>query len=294
MEFAATLLGCHDEPEQMDSELSVENYFFRAVGRISLLSAEEEVELARRIERGDQQARDTMITANLRLVIFGARRYQGHGLPILDLIQEGAIGLTTAVAKFDWRRGYRFSTYAMWWIQQACQYAIYDQSRVIRLPAHVLHRRRQLQRINDDLEASLQRPATIDELLQFTDLEERQVREALAAAEVDLSLSRPLGEGDEMVIDMIEGEEPDFLANVIGENSRSALSRLLRALPEREQAVVKHRYGLSGRRKMIQRELGDALGISRDAVALIERRALQRLRRTVSRDAWLREEAAAR
>jgi RNA polymerase primary sigma factor len=288
----AEAVAVEEEPQAIDEVVVDDNLFFRAVGRFPLLTADEEVALAKRIEAGDAEARTQMILSNLRLVIFAARRFQGHGLPLLDLIQEGTIGLATAVSKFDWRRGRRFSTYAMWWIRQACQYAIYDQGRTIRLPAHVIQRRDQLGRVRAELEASLQRSPRLAELASLTDLDERQAQEALEAAEVDSSLDRQLG--DKTVVDLVGSEEPEMLAGAIHDDRQRSLNRLVSELPDRERCVVTHRYGLAGSREMTQRELGAELGISRDAVALIERKALQRLRKIARRDSWLREEALAR
>ena len=168
--------------------------FMSEIGRYPLLTAAEEVELAKRIERGDRQAKDRMINSNLRLVVSIAKRYRGHGLPLGDLIQEGIVGLNRAAEKFDWRRGFKFSTYATWWIRQACQRAISNQSRTIRVPAHVHERRAKLARIGRRLEAETGRKPTSEELAEATGYELRHVEEALAAVEASVSLNQTVGE----------------------------------------------------------------------------------------------------
>ncbi|MEX2612118.1 MAG: sigma-70 family RNA polymerase sigma factor, partial [Gaiellaceae bacterium] len=168
--------------------------FMNELGRHKLLTAAEEVELAKRVERGDKQAKERMINSNLRLVVSIAKRYQGHGLPLGDLIQEGIIGLNRAVEKFDWRRGFKFSTYATWWIRQACQRAISSQSRTIRVPAHVHERRVKLARVSRRLEAKHGRGATNEELAEETGLELRHVEEALGAVEASVSLNQAVGD----------------------------------------------------------------------------------------------------
>ena len=170
--------------------------FLNEIGRHELLTAAEEVALAKRIERGDNAAKERMTNANLRLVVSIAKRYQGHGLPLLDLIQDGTIGLNRAVEKFDYRKGFKFSTYATWWIRQSCQRAVANQSDTIRIPVHVQERRLKLRRATQQLEAKFGRPPTIEELAKATELKLHHVEEALDAVEASVSLNQTIGDGD--------------------------------------------------------------------------------------------------
>src|SRR5436190_20834418 len=170
--------------------------FLNEIGRHPLLTAQEEVELAKRIEKGDREAKEQMINSNLRLVVSIAKRYQGHGLSLLDLIQEGIIGLIRAVEKFDWRRGYKFSTYATWWIRQAVQRGVANKSRVIRIPVHIVEREQRIGRAERELVAQLERAPTDEEIAQRAKLPLKQVREVRGAARAVASLDRPVGEDD--------------------------------------------------------------------------------------------------
>jgi len=180
--------------------------FLNEVGRHPLLTALEEVELAKRIERGDKAAKDRMINSNLRLVVSIAKKYQGHGLSLLDLIQEGIIGLIRAVEKFDWRRGYKFSTYATWWIRQAVQRGVANKARTIRIPVHIVEREQKISRAERELWAKLEREPTDKEIAKATKLPQKQVREAREAARVVASLDKPVGEGkDTSFGDLVAG-----------------------------------------------------------------------------------------
>jgi RNA polymerase primary sigma factor len=252
--------------------------FMSEIGRHALLTAAEEVELAKRIERGDKQAKERMINSNLRLVVSIAKRYQGHGLPLGDLIQEGIVGLNRAVEKFDWRRGFKFSTYATWWIRQACQRAISNQSRTIRVPAHVHERRAKLARIGRRLEAETGRKPTNEELAEATGFEPQHVEEALAAVEASVSLNQTVGEdGDGELGDLFaDTGAPDPAEEVEGTLRREAVRRALSALPELERRVLELRYGFDGEQhslEAIERELG----VSRERVHKLEREAFARL-----------------
>src|SRR5207237_8821590 len=185
--------------------------FLNEAGRYPLLTAAEEVELAKKIERGDQRAKDRMINSNLRLVVSIAKKYQGHGLSLLDLIQEGIIGLIRAVEKFDWRRGYKFSTYATWWIRQAVQRGVANKSRTIRIPVHILERETKIARAERELVAKLERQPTDEEIAKRAKLPIKQVREVREAARAVTSLDRPIGdENDASLGDVIGGAEQDF------------------------------------------------------------------------------------
>jgi RNA polymerase primary sigma factor len=253
--------------------------FLNEAGRWPLLTAEEEVELAKLIERGDKEAKDRMINSNLRLVVSIAKRYQGHGLSLLDLIQEGIIGLIRAVEKFDWRRGFKFSTYATWWIRQAVQRGVANKSRTIRIPVHIVEREQRIARAERELAPKLGRPPTDEEIAKRARLPLKQLREVRQAARAVTSLDRPIG-GEN------EGELGDLFASAqappeeeIGVSlEQDVLRRAVAELPEREQAVLKLRYGLNGDREPASLEsIGRELGITRERVRQIEANALEQL-----------------
>jgi RNA polymerase primary sigma factor len=253
--------------------------FLNEAGRYPLLTAAEEVELAKRIERGDKAAKDRMINSNLRLVVSIAKKYQGHGLSLLDLIQEGIIGLIRATEKFDWRRGYKFSTYATWWIRQAVQRGVANKSRTIRIPVHIVERETKLARAERELIAELERPPTDEELSERAKLPLKQVREVRTAARAVTSLDRPVGEeGDASLVDILEGESGAFDEEVHVSLAEEALHRAVEELPDREREVVKLRYGLNGDEdpKSLE-EIGRRLGVTRERVRQIEANALERL-----------------
>src|SRR6266516_4004371 len=253
--------------------------FLNEAGRYPLLTAAEEVELAKRIERGDSPAKDKMINSNLRLVVSIAKKYQGHGLSLLDLIQEGIIGLIRAVEKFDWRRGYKFSTYATWWIRQAVQRGVANKSRTIRIPVHILERETKIARAERELVAQLERQPTDEEIAKRSKLPIKQVREVRKAARAVTSLDRPIGdENDASLGDVIGGEEHDFDEEIHVGLTEDTLRRAVQALPEREQDVLKLRYGMNGdpEPKSLD-EIGRRLGLTRERVRQIEAQALERL-----------------
>ncbi|HEX2495480.1 MAG TPA: sigma-70 family RNA polymerase sigma factor, partial [Gaiellaceae bacterium] len=252
--------------------------FLNEVGRYELLTAEQEVELAKRIERGDHEAKELMINSNLRLVVSIAKKYQGHGLSLLDLIQEGIIGLIRAVEKFDWRRGFKFSTYATWWIRQAVQRGVANKAREIRIPVHIVDRERKLARAERELVAKLGRAPTEEEVAQASKLPLKQVREVRQAARAVTSLDRPVGEGEASYGDLFAGDEapPEELIQVSLE--QDVLRRALEKLPEREQEVVKLRYGLNGDGSpQSLEEIGRHLGLTRERVRQLEAKALEHL-----------------
>jgi RNA polymerase primary sigma factor len=253
--------------------------FLNEMGRYPLLNAAEEVELAKRIERGDEKAKSRMINSNLRLVVSIAKKYQGHGLPLLDLIQEGIIGLIRAVEKFDWRRGYKFSTYATWWIRQAVQRGVANKSRDIRIPVHVLERETKLNRAQRELVAELGREPTDQELAKRAKLPLKQVREVREVARAVTSLDRPIGDDDGGVFrDLFAGEEQTPEAKVTVDLGWDALRNAVDRLPERQREVVKLRYGLDGDRDPLSLEsISRLMGISRERVRTLELDALERL-----------------
>jgi RNA polymerase primary sigma factor len=246
-----------------------------------LLTAAEEVALAKRIERGDVVAKHRMVECNLRLVVSIAKRYRGFGLPLLDLIQEGAIGLNRAVEKFDWRRGHKFSTYATWWIRQAIQRAISNNARTIRIPVHVLERRRKVETAMRQLETELGRRPTRDEIAAEAGMTPSGVDEMLALARTTLSLDQPLGtdgeqaELGELLPDPRTQEPEDELER---HRRRHIVHHALHGLPERERLILEAHYGLVGEARTLQ-EIGRDLGLTRERVRQLEAHALAQLSR---------------
>jgi RNA polymerase primary sigma factor len=253
--------------------------FLNEAGRYPLLTAAEEVELAKLIERGDKQAKDRMVNSNLRLVVSIAKKYQGHGISLLDLIQEGIIGLIRAVEKFDWRRGYKFSTYATWWIRQAVQRGVANKSRTIRIPVHIVEREQKIARAERELILQLDRAPTDQEVAKKAKLTLKHVRETRAAARTVASLDKPVGdEGGTSFGDLIVHEEGSVEEEVVVGLDEDALHRAVAQLPEREQRIIKLRYGLDHDQDPKSLELiGRELGITRERVRQIETQALQRL-----------------
>ncbi|HEY8029463.1 MAG TPA: sigma-70 family RNA polymerase sigma factor [Gaiellaceae bacterium] len=253
--------------------------FLNEAGRYSLLTAAEEVELAKAIERGDQRAKDRMINSNLRLVVSIAKKYQGHGLSLLDLIQEGIIGLIRAVEKFDWRRGYKFSTYATWWIRQAVQRGVANKSRTIRIPVHIVEREQKIARAERELTLQLERAPTDDEVAKKAGLAAKHVREVRHAARTVASLDKPLGnESDTSFGELVAHDSGDVEEEVVLGLSEQTLRKAIEKLPDREKQVIKLRYGMDGDPdpKSLE-QIGREMGITRERVRQIELQALQRL-----------------
>ena len=252
--------------------------FMQRAGRYPLLTAAEEVALAKRVERGDAEAKERMINSNLRLVISIAKRYQRKDLPLLDLVQEGVIGLNRAVEKFDWRKGFKFSTYATWWIRQACQRAISNQSATIRIPTHVNERRVKLSRAETRLEARLGRKPTREELAEATELSLLHVDEALDAVEANVSLNRPIGsEEDGELADLFHDPAADSPEEeAVDSLRRSEVRRAIESLPERQRRIIELRFGVGGEPVALE-AIGKELGITRERVRQLEAEALARL-----------------
>jgi len=252
--------------------------FLREAGRHTLLTAAQEVALAKRIERGDLDAKQTMIQSNLRLVISIAKNYRNQGLPFLDLIQEGTLGLIRAVEKFDWRRGFKFSTYATWWIRQAVARALADKARTIRMPVHIVERLQKMNRADRTLWTVLGREPTLEEIADEANLTLQQVIEVRAAARASASLDAPVGDtGDAVLGDFVAGNELLPEEEVELELRSQALRAALDSLPDREREVVTLRYGLGGTEPKTLEEIGRRLGLTRERVRQIELDSLRRL-----------------
>jgi RNA polymerase primary sigma factor len=252
--------------------------FLADVGRHKLLTASEEVSLAKRIERGDPVAKRKMIESNLRLVVSIAKGYRGLGVPFLDLIQEGTLGLNRAVEKFDWRRGFKFSTYATWWIRQSVQRAVANHARTIRVPVHVVERQQKLSRAARRLEVELGREATKAELAEATGLPLQHVDEALGAAHASVSLNQTVGADDEGELGDLfaDREAADPFDEAEESLRRQSIRRALDALPERERRILELRFGFDGEPWTLE-AIGHELDLTRERVRQLEGQALKRL-----------------
>jgi len=252
--------------------------FLRDVRRYPLLTAAEEVELAKRIEQGDLDAKERMINSNLRLVVSNARRYQGQDVALLDLIQEGILGLIRAVEKFDWRRGYKFSTYGTYWIRQSMQRAVGNTSRTIRMPIHLGQRERKLARAQSAFAARLGRSPTDQELVEEAGLSLAEFHDLRSLARTVTSLDRPVGEeGGATFGDLLAGETPEPVEELALDLSRAALRNAVAELPADERRVIELRYGLEEEEPLTVRQTGRRLGLSQEAVRRLEQEGLQRL-----------------
>jgi RNA polymerase primary sigma factor len=255
--------------------------YLRSIGRVELLTAPEEVTLAKRIERGDMLAKEQMVKANLRLVVSIAKGYLGRGLTFLDLIQEGSLGLIRAVEKFDYRRGYKFSTYATWWIRQAVTRAIADKARTIRIPVHMVEKLNNVVHVERHLVQKLGREPSADEVARELRCSAREVRDVLRISQLPISLEKPVGEDDDSALgDFVQDESavsPFESATVIMQKEN--VCRALNALPERERQVIEMRYGLLGGRPRTLEEVGRAFGVTRERIRQIENNTLKKLQK---------------
>jgi RNA polymerase primary sigma factor len=255
--------------------------FLNEIRRYPLLTADDEVALAKRIEAGDRQAKEQMINSNLRLVVSIARKYQGQDLPLLDLIQEGILGLIRASEKFDWRRGYKFSTYATFWIRQAIQRGIANKARTIRVPVHIGQRERKIARVGRELTVKLGRSPTDDEVAEAAELSLDEVLETRRANRTVTSLDRPVGdEGQASLSDLLPSDQPEPEEEVEVSLREEALHKAIDQLPEREREVVRLRFGVGGGDPAPLRETGRRLGLSPERVRQLEGTALRRLAAT--------------
>ena len=274
-----------DQRKKVEVDLTVEpsldslRLYLRAIGRVSLLTAEQEVMLARRIERGDMRAKQQMIEANLRLVVSIAKSYLGRGLTFLDLIQEGSMGLIRAVEKFDYRRGYKFSTYATWWIRQAVTRAIADKGRTIRIPVHMVEKLNKVIHVERQLIQQLGREPTPEEIANELETTVREVRDVLRMAQQPISLEKPIGEEDDSALgDFVEDQTAESPFELASERlRRENLRRALAALPEREREVIEMRFGLTGERPYTLEEVGRAFNVTRERIRQIENHTLKKL-----------------
>ena len=254
--------------------------FLNEIGRYPLLTAEEEVELAKRIERGDLEAKERMINSNLRLVVSIAKRYQGHGLSLLDLIQEGVLGLIRATEKFDWRRGFKFSTYATWWIRQAVQRGVQNRSRTIRVPVHVAELERKAARVERELTGKLGRFPTEEEVAEAAHIDLEKLRQAREAVRTLTSLDRPIGEdGDATLGDLVAATNGDPAAELAVSLESGALEGALASLAPETRRLLELRFGLGGGEPASIERVAEELAMSRDRVRRLERDALEQLSR---------------
>jgi RNA polymerase primary sigma factor len=275
-----------DAPKKPELDLTVEpsldslRLYLRSIGRVELLTADQEIALAQRIERGDMIAKRHMVEANLRLVVSIAKGYLGRGLSFLDLIQEGSLGLIRAVEKFDYRRGYKFSTYATWWIRQAVTRAIADKARTIRIPVHMVEKLNRVAHVERQLVQRLGREPEPAEIAAELKWSVREVRDILRVAQLPVSLEKPIGDEE-------ESELGDFVADDTAESpfesateslQREDIQRALDALPERERQVIELRFGLRGHEPLTLEEVGRAFGVTRERIRQIETNTLKKLK----------------
>ena len=275
------------QSKKSDLDLTVEpsldslRLYLRSIGRVELLTAEQEIELAKRIERGDMLAKRQMVEANLRLVVSIAKGYLGRGLSFLDLIQEGSLGLIRAVEKFDYRRGYKFSTYATWWIRQAVTRAIADKARTIRIPVHMVEKLNRVAHVERQLVQRLGREPEPHEIAAELRWPVSDVRDILRVAQLPVSLEKPIGDEDESELGDFVAD--DDVAEPFEEASehlqKEGVRKALDALPERERQVIELRYGLSGLEPLTLEEVGRTFGVTRERIRQIENNTLKKLKR---------------
>jgi RNA polymerase primary sigma factor len=260
--------------------------FLNQASRYPLLTADEEIELAKRIERGDLEAKERLINSNLRLVISNARRYQGVGLPLQDLVQEAMLGLIRAAEKFDWRRGYKFSTYATLWIRQAMQRGLDNTGRPIRLPAHVAQRQRRVNRVESELTTKLDREPTDEEIAKEAKVSVEDVAAMRDVTRVTASLDQPIGEGETTLGELHAGEAEAPESEVIELQREDAVKAALDQLPSLERQVLELRFGTGGEPPANAREVARRLDVSEQQVRRLESEGLERLSRAGALDAW--------
>jgi RNA polymerase primary sigma factor len=268
------------ELEGPDVSTDALQLFLKDIGKVDLLTAPQEIELAKRIERGDHLAKQTMVEANLRLVVSIAKRYRNQGLPFLDLIQEGTIGLVRAAEKFDYRKGFKFSTYATWWIRQAVARALADKSRTIRMPVHVVEKLNKIVRSERKLRGELAREPTSREIARDLDLTTDEVDHIRRSAQLPVSLEKPVGDDEESEFGHFLTDENVLLPEEAAEQAlrKDALRKILDSLSPREQRILEMRYGLDGEQPRTLDEVGRAFNVTRERIRQIENQCLKKLR----------------
>lgn len=269
-------------PGESRDAIDTVHLYLKAIGERKLLSAEDEVRLAKRIERADIDAKNTMIEANLRLVVSIAKRYNDRGVSLLDLIQEGNVGLMRAVEKFDWRRGYKFSTYAAWWIRQGITRCIADQARTIRIPVHLLQHVNKVAAVRRRLEQELGREPAVEEIAKELDMPEEDVKKLMELSADAISLETPIGsdEGGATIGDVVENDSDQAPEEIVAERLLSEdVDVVLGQLGDRERRVIELRYGLTGEEPLTLVEIGKFIGVTRERVRQIEIAAIEKLRR---------------
>jgi RNA polymerase primary sigma factor len=278
--------GSNGQPKRQELDLTVEpsldclRLYLRSIGSVELLTKQEEVDLAKRIERGDMAAKRHMVEANLRLVVSIAKSYLGRGLSFLDLIQEGSLGLIRAVEKFDYRRGYKFSTYATWWIRQAVTRALADKARTIRIPVHMVEKLNRVVHVERQLVQRLGREPEPQEIAAELQWSVRDVRDILRVSQLPVSLEKPIGdEEDSELGDFVADDTVESPFETASENlQRDDVRRALEVLPIREREVLELRYGLNGHRPLTLEEVGEAFGVTRERIRQIENNTLKKLK----------------
>ena len=271
--------GLDLQPETREVSTDALQLFLKDIGRVPLLTAAQEVELAKRIERGDHPAKRKMVESNLRLVVSIAKNYRNQGLPFLDLIQEGTIGLVRAAEKFDHRKGFKFSTYATWWIRQAVARALADKARTIRMPVHVVEKLNKIGRIERKLLSEMGREPTIDEIARELEIDPEEIEHIRRSAQVPISLEKPVGDEEESEFGHFLTDETMPLPDEVAEESmrKDALRAILGTLSHRERRVLELRYGLDGEQPRTLDEVGRTFNVTRERIRQIENQSLKKL-----------------